>query len=209
MHCINSLSAREICCSNFSQLIFFLFQIPASVISSVGTINYQQHQLFVVSKSVNASDPLVQSIPVVVATSASTVNAQNIFSVPSSVSDGNVNTKMIQQTNNVQPPRLHPKKRKFDLSELEDDHSQTTASLMASNVCNNPVTISVPQSSATSTTLIYQKTSPTNHGHNGNGSHQTATSANYTSYNPSIMTQVVKNTGEAQQVIRKQFTNYR
>jgi hypothetical protein len=31
---------------------------------------------------------------------------------------------MIQQSINVQapPPRLHPKKRKFDLSELEDDH---------------------------------------------------------------------------------------
>lgn len=184
-------------------------QIPASVISSVGTINYQQHQLFVVSKSINVTDPLIQSIPVVLATSASTVNAQNIFSVPSSVSDGNVNNKMIQQSTNVQPPRLHPKKRKFDLSELEDDHPPTTPSFVATSSCNNTVTISVPASSS-STALVYQKSADPNDGqNNGNGSHQVETSASYTSYNPTIMTQVVKNTGEVQQVIRKQFTNYR
>lgn len=153
---------------------------------------------------------MIQSIPVV-ATSASSVNAQSIFSVPSSVSDGNVNNKMIQQTTNVQPPRLHPKKRKFDLSELEDDHHHqaTTTSFVTTSVCNNPVTITVPPpSSATSTTFVYQKNAELNHGQNGNGSHQIATSVNYTSYNPT-MTQVVKNTGEVQQVIRNQFTNYR
>lgn len=38
---------------------------------------------------------------------------------------------MIQQSTNVQHPRLHPKKRKFDLAELEDDVPSS------SNVCNN------------------------------------------------------------------------
>lgn len=170
----------------------------------MGTINYQQHQLFVVSKAISASDALVQAIPVVIASTSSSVNAQNTISVPSSVADGNVN-KMIQQTNNVQPPRLHPKKRKFDLSELEDDHQPMTPSFVSTSVCNNPVTISAPPASTASATLVYQ----TNHGHNGNGSHQLVSSGNYTSYNPSVMTQVVKNTGEVQQVIKKQYTNFR
>lgn len=185
-------------------------QIPASVISSVGTINYQQHQLFVVSKPISSNDQLVKAIPVVIATSASSVNAQNIFSVPSSVADGNVNNKMIQQTTNVQPPRLHPKKRKFDLSELEDDHHQpTTPSFVSTSVCNNSMTFSAPPASTASTTLVYQKSVDNNHSQNGNGSHQVVTSGNYTPYNPTTMTQVVKNTGEVQQVIRKQFMNYR
>lgn len=183
----------------------FHLQIPASVISSVGTINYQQHQLIVVSKPISE---LIQTIPAVVATSASTVNAQNTFSVPSSVADGNVNSRMIQQTTNVQPPRLHPKKRKFDLSELEDQPS--TPSFVATSLCNNPVTISAPPASSTSATLIYQKVAETSsHGQNGNGGHTVVTSCNFNSYNPTIMSQVVKNTGDVQQVIRKQFTNYR
>lgn len=38
---------------------------------------------------------------------------------------------MIQQSTNVQHPRLHPKKRKFDLAELEDDAPSS------STACNN------------------------------------------------------------------------
>lgn len=152
---------------------------------------------------------MVQAIPTVVTTSASSFNAQNIFSVPSSVADGNVNNKMIQQTTNVHPPRLHPKKRKFDLSELEDDHQPMTPSFVSTSSCNNSVTFSAPPVSTASTSLAYQKSHELNHGQNGNGSHQVVTSGNYTPYNSTVMTQVVKNTGEAQQVTRKQFLNYR
>lgn len=157
----------------------------------------------------------INQIPVVIATSASPVNAQNTFSVPSSVADGNINSRMIQQTTNVQPPRLHPKKRKFDLSELEEENHQqqpsTPSYMMSTSVCNNPVTtISAP---SVSTTLVYQRSVEAAPGQNGNGSHQAVTtSGNYmTSYsNPAMVTtQVVKNTGEVQQVIKKQFTNYR
>lgn len=149
----------------------------------------------------------MQALPVVIASTASSVNAQNIFSVPSSVADGSgsVNSRMIQQTNNVQPPRLHPKKRKFVLSELEDDHQPMTPSFVSTSVCNNPVTISAPPASTTSATFVYQ----TNHGHNGNGSHQVSSGNYNASYNPAVMTQIVKNTGEVQQVIKKQFTNFR
>ncbi|CRK99170.1 CLUMA_CG012502, isoform A [Clunio marinus] len=188
-------------------------EIPASVISSVGTTNYQQHQLFVVSKPLNISESL-QSIPVIIATTASSVNAQNTFSVPSSLADGNVNNKMIQQqTTNVQPPRLHPKKRKFDLSELEDVNQQQQQQPTAS-VCNNPVTISAPPVSSgctSSTTLVYQRTPV--QGLNGNGNHHlvssSSNSSNYSTYNPTMVTQVVKNTNDVQQVIKKQqFSNY-
>ena len=53
----------------------------------------------------------------------------------------NVNNSktMIQQTINVQAPRLHPKKRKFDLSELEDDNLSATTSNIMTTVYNNPV----------------------------------------------------------------------
>jgi hypothetical protein len=182
-------------------------QIPASVISSVGTINYQQHQLFVVSKPVSASDSFA------ISTTASSVNAQNTFSVPSSVADGSLNSRMIQQTTNVQPPRLHPKKRKFDLAELEEENHQqqpsTPSYMVSTSTCNNPgTTISAPP---VSTTLVYQRSVDGTQGQNGNGSHQ-ATSGNYnpTYSNPTIVTtQVVKSAGEVQQVIKKQFTNYR
>lgn len=189
--------------------VFLLYlQIPASVISSAGTLNYQQHQLFVVSNPISTSDsPLIQAIPVVLASTASSVNAQNLFSVPSSVADGSVN--MIQQTTSVQRPRLHPKKRKFDLSELEDDHQQAATSFVSTSLCNNPVTISAPLATTTSASYAHQNNVETNHGQNGNGSHQMVTSGHYSSYSPTVMTQVVKNTGEVQQVIRKQFTNFR
>jgi hypothetical protein len=152
----------------------------------------------VVSKTSIENDKAVS-----VSIAATTANAQNTFSVPSSVTDGNVNNRMIQQTTNVQPPRLHPKKRKFDLSELEDD--QTTAT----SVCNNPVTIPAPPDASTSSTLAYHRSVETNHGLNGNGSHQVVTSGNYLPYNQTVMTQVVKNTSVVEQVIKKQIANYR
>lgn len=161
------------------------------------------------SKPISACDSHIQAIPVVLTSSASSVNAQNTFSVPSKV-DGNVN-KMIQQTTNAQPPRLHPKKRKFDLSELEDDHQpSSTPSFMPTSACNNPVTLAAPPATSSST-LVYQRTAEMNHGGlNGNGnSHHAIPIANFTNYNSTVMTQVVRNTNEAQQVIKKQFANFR
>lgn len=115
---------------------------------------------------------------------------------------------MIQQTTNApQPPRLHPKKRKFDISELEDDHQPATPSYVSTSVCNNPVTLSAqPVPVTPSSTYAYQPI----HGQNGNGSsHHVVSSGSYAAYNPTVMTQVVKNTVDVQQVIKKQFGNYR
>jgi hypothetical protein len=110
---------------------------------------------------------------------------------------------MIQQTTiqNVQAPRVHPKKRKFDLSELEDDHQVAVSSsvLTSTNVCNTStshVTIGP--------TVVYHK-STADQNQNGNQHHNIISSA--TAYNPHL--QVVKNTGEVQQFIKRQFTNYR
>jgi hypothetical protein len=125
--------------------VHFKFQIPASVISSVGTVNYhhqysqsqqqQQHQLIFVSPfskpGTSNNSTTVQTLPIVLSTSStSSSNCNN----NNQQVDGNVKIKMIQQTTNVQHPRLHPKKRKFDLAELEDD-VQTTSS--SNNACNN------------------------------------------------------------------------
>lgn len=86
---------------------------------------------------------------------------------------------------------------------MEDDHQPTTPSFV-------PSTISAPPPSTTSATFVYQKSADVNQGHNGNGSHQVVTSGNYTPYNhPTIVAQVVRNTGEVQQVIKKQFSTYR
>lgn len=115
---------------------------------------------------------------------------------------------MIQQTTNApQPPRLHPKKRKFDISELEDDHPPVQPSYVSTSVCNNPAAISAqPVPVTPSSTYAYQPI----HGQNGNGSsHHVVSSGSYATYNPTVMTQVVKNTVEVQQVIKKQFGNYR
>jgi hypothetical protein len=143
------------------------------------------------SNSISANNP--KALPVVISTTASSVNAQSTFSVPSSVADG----RMIQQTtNNVQPPRLHPKKRKFDPTELEEENQQkqqpsTPSYVVATSVCNNP-TMTMP----VSTMIVHQRS--VEESQNGNGSHQ-----NVTFNNP---TMVVRNSGE---VIKKQFTNYR
>jgi hypothetical protein len=74
----------------------------------------------------NNSTTTVQTLPIVLSTSTTTSSSFN------NQVDGNAKIKMIQQTTNVQHPRLHPKKRKFDLAELEDD-VQTSSN----NACNN------------------------------------------------------------------------
>lgn len=122
---------------------------------------------------------------------------------------------MIQQSVNVQappPPRLHPKKRKFDLSELEDDHQQQSSSVAAATISSPVIISSHPQSSSTltpSTTVVYHQqkiTSDMIPAHQ-NGNQQNILTS--TTYNPHI-TQIVKNTSEVQQIIKRQsFTSYR
>lgn len=124
---------------------------------------------------------------------------------------------MIQQSVNVQqapPPRLHPKKRKFDLSELEDDHhQQQQQSVAAAATISSPVIISSnPPSSSTlapSTTVVYHQqkiTSDMIPAHQNGNQQNILTSS---TYNPHI-TQIVKNTSEVQQIIKRQsFTSYR
>lgn len=132
---------------------------------------------------------------------------------------------MIQQSVNVQapPPRLHPKKRKFDLSELEDDHHQNTGSLpppptssfSTSNVTTtavhsvpSPVIIS-SNPTTSSTTVVYQKfpSEFASNNQNGNQHFLTSGGSNYSS--PHVVTQVVKNTAEVQQIIKRQSYSYR
>lgn len=131
----------------------------------------------------------------------------------------NVNTnKMIQQSVNVQapPPRLHPKKRKFDLSELEDDHQQqqqlhqnvTSSSTTVTSV-PSPVIISSHPTNSTSTTVVYQKFPSEMSSNNQNGNQQHVLTSISSSYNPHVVTQVVKNTGEVQQIIKRQSYSYR
>lgn len=106
----------------------------------------------------------------------------------------NVNSSktMIQQTINVQAPRLHPKKRKFDLSELEDDHSSATTSNTTGY--NNPVTLSSPPEKIS---VVYKTENEPN---------QTFAYSN-SQYN--VVTQIARNTGEIQQIIKRQLSNYR
>lgn len=139
--------------------------------------------------------------------------------------DENVNTnKMIQQSVNVQapPPRLHPKKRKFDLSELEDDHNQPTATSGSAvhSAVSSPMVISsnssMSSSLATSSTSVYQhhqqQRMPSEMvitSHHQNGNPQNVLTSSSVTYNPHI-TQIVKNTGEVQQIIKRQsFMSYR
>lgn len=163
------------------------FQIPASVISSTGTTNYQQ--LIVVSKDSNVKET---------STSSTNITNDNV--------NNNSSKTMIQQSINVQAPRLHPKKRKFDLSELEDaDNSAATSS--ASNV----TTICNPITSPPEKISVVYKTSTESNGNQPQQQQQ----QNFSPYNhtqqqqQNIVTQVVKNTGEVQQLIKRQFTNYR
>lgn len=156
--------------------------------------------------------------------------SQELIAAANSLVDENVNTnKMIQQSVNVQappPPRLHPKKRKFDLSELEDDHNQhqTTVSAVSAvhSAVSSPIIISSNPSSSCATSssaAMYQ------HHHNQqhqrmtsemilttqhqNGNQQNVQTTASVGYNPHI-TQIVKNTGEVQQIIKRQsFMNYR
>lgn len=111
----------------------------------------------------------------------------------------NVNAnKMIQQNVNAStpPPRLHPKKRKFDLSELEDEqHNNQANTIVSSPIVPSSVTFSA------SSTILYPQ--------HQNGNQQNAT-LNIGSYSNPNLNQIVKNTAEVQQIIKRQsFMNYR
>lgn len=178
----------------------FKFQIPASVISSVGSVNYhhpqqQQHQLIFVSPfskpGTSNNSTTVQTLPIVLSTSSSTssINCNNNQQV-----DGNAKIKMIQQTTNVQHPRLHPKKRKFDLAELEDD-VQTTSN----NACNNqPET--TPQNVKTTQLLEQNRPVGNVQNLNGNGTHIDAAE----NHNNSTSTAIASNSQQQQQYLKEQ-----
>lgn len=117
--------------------------------------------------------------------------------------DENVNTnKMIQQSVNVQapPPRLHPKKRKFDLSELEDEqHNNQTVCTTTNTVMSSPIVIPSSTTCATSSNVLYSQQQ--------NGNQMTSSIGSYN--NPHI-TQIVKNSAEGQQLTKRQtFISYR
>ncbi|XP_070493130.1 putative transcription factor capicua isoform X2 [Chironomus tepperi] len=151
-------------------------EIPASVISSVGATNYQKF----ITNFNNVND-----------TSAN----NNLVTIH----DENVNNSktMIQQTFNVQAPRLHPKKRKFDLSELEDDHSSATTSNTVTTTYSNPVSSPSPPEKIS---VVYKTVNEPN------VNPQTFGSYNNPQHN--VTTQVAKNTGEIQQIIKRQLSTY-
>lgn len=110
----------------FSHFMFFRLQIPASVISSVGTVNYQQaaHQIFVVSRP-NSQDGTIQhfqAAPIIISPSQHTATTHFQSTAPTSSTSLRVlNTHLTNQ------PRLHPKKRKFNPAELEEMEPTTVA----------------------------------------------------------------------------------
>lgn len=98
-----------------------LLQIPASVISSVGTVNYQQasHQIFVVSRP-NSQDGTTiqqfQTAPIIISPSQHTTTS-NFQSTTSTASSS---LRVLNTHQLTSQPRLHPKKRKFNPAELEE-----------------------------------------------------------------------------------------
>lgn len=97
------------------------------------------------------------------------------------------------------PPRLHPKKRKFDLSELENDHQPTTSKFVStasssSSACNNQnVSMCAPQT--TGMTVICQK-------NDHNGGSETTNFLNYPALNQNQMTKC-----DAQQFVKKSYNS--
>ncbi len=155
----------------------------------------------------------------IVSSSSKDCNSELSHSQHTVTTSDNVNTnKMLQQSVNVQapPPRLHPKKRKFDPSELEDGHhnppSVPVSSLNAvHSAISSPVIISSKPSStitlAPTTTVIHHQRIPSDMvATHQNGNQQNALMS---TFNPHVQ-QAVKNTGEVQQIIKRQsFVSFR
>lgn len=96
-------------------------EIPASVISSVGTVNYRQttasssavQQLYLLHHRQRPDAGMISQEAAATPTTTTTTSA-----APSMGAAANGNS-----STNPQPPRQHPKKRKFDLAELEEMES--------------------------------------------------------------------------------------
>ncbi|XP_039437834.1 putative transcription factor capicua isoform X3 [Culex pipiens pallens] len=96
-------------------------EIPASVISSVGTVNYRQttasssavQQLYLLHHR-QRPDAMISQEAAATPTTTTTTGAGSMGAA--TAANGNSST-------NPQPPRQHPKKRKFDLAELEEMES--------------------------------------------------------------------------------------
>lgn len=111
-----------------SVLNSFCLQIPASVISSVGTVNYQQasHQIFVVSRP-NSQDGTTiqhfQTAPIIISPSQHTATTHFQSTTPTS----STSLRVLNTHQLTSQPRLHPKKRKFNPAELEEMEPTTIA----------------------------------------------------------------------------------
>ncbi|XP_037041060.1 putative transcription factor capicua isoform X2 [Bradysia coprophila] len=103
-------------------------EIPASVISSVGTVNYQQssHQIFVVSRPSSQDGTTIQhfqAAPIIISPSQHTTTTNLHSTTPTS----STSLRMLNTHQLASQPRLHPKKRKFNPAELEEMEPTTVA----------------------------------------------------------------------------------
>lgn len=106
-------------------------EIPASVISSVGTVNYQQssHQILFVSTASRFTTPPNHEIAQQYQQHRTAI-ANATVSDPSSPIGKMVHSQQhinVSAANQQPPPRQHPKKRKFNPSELEEMAPTTTS----------------------------------------------------------------------------------
>lgn len=128
-------------------------EIPASVISSVGTVNYQQatHQIFVVSTASRPSTNYHNEASLFQNPSVAGQNHQQqqqeqhstqkhpshkpgVVTTTVPIASSSQPSSCLTNLKMVQPsaaPRLHPKKRKFDLAELEASPPTTPSASVA------------------------------------------------------------------------------
>lgn len=120
-------------------------EIPASVISSVGTVNYQQsaHQILFVSTASRFTAPPNHEIAQPNQQHRPAIAPNATFSGPSSPIGKMVHSQQhinVSAANQQQPPRQHPKKRKFNPSELEEMAPTTTATTAQPTQTSSSVT---------------------------------------------------------------------
>lgn len=139
--------------------------VPTSATSTI--------QIPVVIGSINAQN---------ISTSSSSANVENSNNgVHSSIKNSSSSCSKMQSTNGmgspapqttpIQQPRLHPKKRKFDLAELEeiDNHNQSQSAI---SQCNTSSAIPTQSNNSMTTMSSPLSTTPTNM-HQSNYSPQT------------------------------------
>lgn len=149
-------------------------EIPASVISSVGSVNYQKsatQQIFMVS---NASWPVTTSSSLEYGNMIQSQQSSHILpkyqianEPPLSIASGQKspvtsNSKMVQPS---AAPRLHPKKRKFDLAELDASPPTTPMATSSSNSVSffTPTATSSPSENARSSNSFHSGNSLSMH----------------------------------------------